>query len=99
MEDGEGGLNEPSEPPLDLPLQRLTLTFGTPCLARIFLSVDLREFFFRFRVWGRKKINKKALKMTSKLVIFGAFIIYFFHFQSFSFFFNISRKYSKTIVR
>ena len=31
--------------------------------ARIFLLVDLREFFFRFRVGGTKK--KKALKMTS----------------------------------
>ena len=34
--------------------------------------VDLQEFFFRFRVGGRKKINKKALKMTSSLVIFRA---------------------------
>ena len=30
--------------------------------ARIFLLVDLREFFFKFRVRGTKK---KALKMTS----------------------------------
>ena len=30
-----------------------------------FLLVDLRELFFRFRVGGTKKINKKALKMTS----------------------------------
>ena len=34
-------------------------------LGQIFLLVDLREFFFRPRVGGRKKINKKALKMTS----------------------------------
>ena len=33
--------------------------------ARIFLLVDLREFFFRFRVGGTKKINIKTLKMTS----------------------------------
>ena len=33
--------------------------------ARIFLLDDLREFFLRFRVGGTKKINKKALKMTS----------------------------------
>ena len=33
--------------------------------ARIFLVVDLRDFFFRFRFEGTKKINKKALKMTS----------------------------------
>ena len=42
--------------------------------ARFFLLVDLREFFFRSRVGGgggggggrgRKKINKKVLKMTS----------------------------------
>ena len=34
-------------------------------LVRIFLLVDLREIFLRFRVGGMKKINKKALKMTS----------------------------------
>ena len=33
--------------------------------ARFFLLIDLREFFFRSRVGGTKKINKKALKMTS----------------------------------
>ena len=33
--------------------------------ARIFLLVDLREIFFRPRVGGTKKINKKALEMTS----------------------------------
>ena len=33
--------------------------------ARIFLLVDLRDFFFRIRVGGTKKINKKALRMTS----------------------------------
>ena len=35
--------------------------------ARIFLLVDLQELFFRLRlrVGGTKKINKKALKMTS----------------------------------
>ena len=57
--------------------------------ARIFLLVDLRELFFRFGVGRTKKINKKALKMTSQLVIFRAFIYFLF-------FFNISRKNSKT---
>ena len=33
--------------------------------ARFFLLVDLREKKFRSRVGGTKKINKKALKMTS----------------------------------
>ena len=33
--------------------------------ARLFLLVDLREFFFRSRVGGTIKIDKKALKMTS----------------------------------
>ena len=39
--------------------------------ARFFLLVDLREFFFRYRVTGGEgggggeKNNKKALKMTS----------------------------------
>ena len=37
----------------------------TVAQSRIFLLVDLREFFFRFRVVGRKKAKKKALKMTS----------------------------------
>ena len=32
----------------------------------MFLLVDLRDFFFGSRVGGtKKKINKKALKMTS----------------------------------
>ena len=51
--------------------------------ARFFLLVDLQEFFFRFRVGGTGKKERKALKMTG-------------HFQSFVFsfselFFNISR--------
>ena len=34
--------------------------------ARFFILDDLREFFLRSRVGGdEKKINKKALKMTS----------------------------------
>ena len=33
-------------------------------LGQNFLLDDLRDFFFRFRVGGRKNINKKALKMT-----------------------------------
>ena len=41
--------------------------------ARIFLLVDLWEIFL-----GRKKINKKALKMTSYMVIFRAFFFFFF---------------------
>ena len=58
--------------------------------ARIFLLVDLQDFFFRFRVGGRKKKEKKVLKMT----LIG-------HFQSFfffrAFFFLISpEKKSKT---
>ena len=42
-----------------------------------FLLVDLREFFIRFRVGWTKKINKKALKMTSELVIFRVFFLIF----------------------
>ena len=51
-----------------------------------FLLVDIRGFFFSDLGSGgtKKKINKKTLKMTSQLVIFRAF------------FFNISRKNSKT---
>ena len=39
-----------------------------PFWGQNFLLVDLREFFFRVGGWGgggKKKINKKALKMTS----------------------------------
>ena len=37
-----------------------------PKIVRLFLLFDLLEFFFGFRVVGtKKKINKKALKMTS----------------------------------
>ena len=39
-------------------------------LGQNFLLVDLQDFFFRFRVPGSEK---KALKMTSLLVIFRAF--------------------------
>ena len=66
------------------PNGRLMEVFEHMDKARIFLLVDLRDFFFRFRVGGWKIVNKKALKMTSWLVIFWAF-------------FNISRiKNSKT---
>ena len=44
---------------------RLRLLPKSRSLGQIFLLVDLHEFFFRSRVGGRKKINKKALKMTS----------------------------------
>ena len=37
----------------------------TSTKARIFLLVDLREFFSDLGSGGRKKIDKKALKMTS----------------------------------
>ena len=46
--------------------------------ARFFLLVDLRDFFLDLGSGGRKKINKKALKMTSSLVIFRAFYLFFF---------------------
>ena len=48
--------------------------------ARIFLLVDLGDFFSDLGSGGRKKINKKALKMTSELVIFRAFFFHFFFF-------------------
>ena len=48
--------------------------------ARIFLLVDLRGFFSDLGSTGRKQINKKALKMTSQLVIFRAFFFFFFFF-------------------
>ena len=54
--------------------------------ARCFLLVDLQEFFFRLRVGGTKKINKKALKMTSELVIFRAFFFFFFFLLLFFFY-------------
>ena len=48
------------------------------------------RIFFQIKGRGRKKF-KKALKMTSQLVIFRVFFFFFFFF-----FFNISRKNSKT---
>ena len=56
--------------------------------ARIFLLVDLREFFFRFRVGGTKK---KKLKCSENDQLTG-------HFQSIFFFFSLSflQKNSKT---
>ena len=67
------------------------------CKARIFLLVDLRIFFLDLGSGDEKKINKKALKMTSQLVIFRAFFFFFF-LRAFFFFFNISRN-SKTSNR
>ena len=61
--------------------------------ARIFLLVDLLEFFSDLGSGERKKINKKALKMTSSLVTFRAF---FFNWSFSELFFLISRKNSKT---
>ena len=46
-------------------LQSCWKTLFEAAQARIFLLVDLREKKIRFRVGGRKKLNKKALKMTS----------------------------------
>ena len=73
--------------------------------ARIFLLVDLQDFFFRFRVGGTRKINKKALKMTSywSFSVLFFFFFFFFFFFSFSelfffiFFINISRKTVKLV--
>ena len=49
------------------PVQIITLDFAFDDKARIFLLVDLREIFFRFRVGGtKKKKKKKALKMISR---------------------------------
>ena len=55
-----------------------------PSKARIFLLVDLRDFFSRFRVGGRKGNSFENDQLTG-------------HFQSFLFLFlNISRTNSKT---
>ena len=54
--------------------------------ARIFLLVDLWEFFSDLGSRGRKKINKKAWSF-SELFFFQSFFFYFF---------NISRKNSNT---
>ena len=58
--------------------------------ARIFSLVDLRELFFRLRVGGTKKINKKSSENDQITGHFQSFFFFFF------FFFNISRKNSKT---
>ena len=67
-------------------LQLLQLVF----LGQIFLLVDLREFFFKFRVGNKKK--KKTLKMTSQ----WSFSKLFFHFQSF---FSISSEQTVKLVK
>ena len=69
--------------------------------ARMFLLVDLRGKNIGFRVGGRKKMNKKALKMTSKLVIFRAFFSFseLFFGAFFFLFFNISRKKTVKLIR
>ena len=48
--------------------------------AKIFLLVDLREFFSDLGSGGRKKINKKALKMTSYWSFSELFFFFFFFF-------------------
>ena len=67
-------------------------------LGQIFLLVDLRVKKFRSRVGGTKKINKKALKMTSwsfsELFFLRAF---FFFFSELFFSFNISSKTVKLV--
>ena len=39
-----------------------------PNKARIFLLVDLREFFFRFRVGGTKKKKKKSSENDQSII-------------------------------
>ena len=56
-----------------------------------FLLVDLRDFFFRFRVWGTKK-KKKSSENDQSTGHFKGFFFYIFR----AFFFNISRTNSKT---
>ena len=67
--------------------------------ARIFLLVDLREIFFRFRVGGTEKEKKSSendqLTGHFQSLFFFFFFSELFFFQSF-FFFNISKKNSKT---
>ena len=45
-------------------LQQIKVS-GMLDLGQNFLLVDLRDFFFRLRVGGTEKKEKKALKMTS----------------------------------
>ena len=56
-------------------------------LGQNFFLVDLREFFSDLGSGGRKKINKKGLKMTSC----G-------HFQNFFFFFFIFRAFFLLLI-
>ena len=63
-------------------------------MARNFLIVDLREFFFRFRVGGRKKIKKSS--ENDQLTGHFQSFIFFLSFSEHFFSFNISRKNSKT---
>ena len=66
--------------------------------ARIFLLVDVREFFFRFRFRGRKKKKKKSSENDQLTGHFQSFF-FFLHFQSFFlFFFLISPETVKLVV-
>ena len=64
--------------------------------ARFFLLGDLREIFFRPRVGGTKKINKKSSENDQ---LTGHFQSFFFFLRAFFFFsfFNISRKTVKLV--
>ena len=68
---------------------------GNNCIRPDFLLVDLRELFFRSRVGGTKKINKKSSEndQSENDQLTGHFQSFFFQNFFFSFFFfNISRK-------
>ena len=56
----------------------ITLILSVVVKARIFLLVDLPEFFFRFRVGGTKKINKKSSENDQLTGHFQSFFFFFF---------------------
>ena len=55
-------------------------------MARNFLLVDLRDFFFRFMVGGQKNKNKKGSENDQLTGHFQS-IFFFFFFNIFNFFF------------
>ena len=66
--------------------------------ARISLLVDLRDFFFRFRVGGRKKKSSENDQLKANWSFSELFFFIFFYKFSAFFFFLISPETVKLVI-